>query len=147
MIFVGGNRVDGWPLTWPATQRSDLPLHLRPGWSGSSALECASSAGDVVGCRCIGRPDEPSICGRTASWPPLFLAVVLQPYLVELESSLVVGCFGAVLVSASPSRPSMNVVEGANGGDQVCQQTADLAEGEGNEAVLGFSAPSWRGRR
>lgn len=29
--------------------------------------------------------------------------LVLQPYLVEVKSSLVVGCFGAVLVSASPS--------------------------------------------
>lgn len=36
----------------------------------------------------------------------------------------------------------MYVVEGSDGGDQVCQQTADLAEGERNEAVVvGSGAP------
>lgn len=35
----------------------------------------------------------------------------------------------------------MDVDEGSDGGDQVCQQTADLAEGERDEAVVGFGAP------
>ena len=36
----------------------------------------------------------------------------------------------------------MDVVEGSGGGDQVCQETADLAEGERNETVLvEFGAP------
>ncbi|MEU4776456.1 hypothetical protein [Micromonospora sp. NPDC023633] len=35
----------------------------------------------------------------------------------------------------------MDVIERSGGGDQVCQQTSDLAEGERNEAVIGFSAP------
>lgn len=68
--------------------------------------------------------------------------LVLQPYLVELESLLVVGCIGAVLVSASAIVTIDGMVEGSYGGDQVCQQTSDLAERERNEAVLvGFNAP------
>ncbi|MEV6802051.1 hypothetical protein AB0M91_27425 [Micromonospora rifamycinica] len=35
----------------------------------------------------------------------------------------------------------MDVVERSDRGDQVCQETADLAEGEGDEAVIGFGAP------
>jgi len=46
------------------------------------------------------------------------------------------GGFGAALVSASPSWPSMDAVEGSGGGDQVCQQTSDLAERERNETLL-----------
>jgi hypothetical protein len=57
-------------------------------------------------------------------------------------SSLVVGLFGAVLVPPSPSWPSMGVFEGSGGGGQVCQETADLAEGEGDELfMIGFGVP------
>ncbi|WP_281186136.1 hypothetical protein [Micromonospora peucetia] len=42
----------------------------------------------------------------------------------------------------------MDVVEGSDDGDQVCQETSDLAEGEGYEAVIGFGAPFFlRGQR
>jgi hypothetical protein len=36
----------------------------------------------------------------------------------------------------------MYMVEGSGGGDQVCQQTANLAEGERDESVIGFGAPN-----
>lgn len=35
----------------------------------------------------------------------------------------------------------MCVVDGSVGGDQVCQETSDLAQGEGYEAVIGFGTP------
>ncbi|MGC4773614.1 hypothetical protein ACLQ25_32205, partial [Micromonospora sp. DT44] len=44
-----------------------------------------------------------ALAGRflSGSSPDRPLGLVLQPYLVKLESSLVVGFFGAVLVSSS----------------------------------------------
>lgn len=36
----------------------------------------------------------------------------------------------------------MYVVEGSGGGDQVCQETPDLAEGKGDEPfMIGFGVP------
>lgn len=35
----------------------------------------------------------------------------------------------------------MCVVDGSVGGDQVCQETSDLGQGEGYEAVIGFGTP------
>ena len=60
---------------------------------------------------------------------------------MKSKSSLVVGPPRAVLMSASPSWPPMDVVERSGVGDQVCQETADLGKGERNEAVIGFGAP------
>jgi hypothetical protein len=50
-------------------------------------------------------------------------------------SSLVVAGFGAVLVAAAPVGPGPGGGAGGRGGDQVCQETADLAEREADEAA------------
>ena len=50
-------------------------------------------------------------------------------------SSLVVACSGAVLVGAAPAGPGPRGCAAGDLGDQVCQETADLAEREADEAA------------
>jgi hypothetical protein len=50
-------------------------------------------------------------------------------------SSLVVAGFGAVLVASAPAGPGPDGGAAGDGGDQVCQETADLAEREADEAA------------
>jgi hypothetical protein len=50
-------------------------------------------------------------------------------------SSLVVAGFGAVLVASAPAGPGPDGGAAGTGGDQVCQETADLAEREADEAA------------
>jgi len=56
-------------------------------------------------------------------------------------SSLVVADSGAVLVASAPAGPGPGEVAIGYGGDQVCQETLDFAEGERDEpAVRAFGA-------
>lgn len=50
-------------------------------------------------------------------------------------SSLVVAGLGAVLVASAPAGPGPGGGAAGRGGDQVCQETADLAEREADEAA------------
>ena len=62
--------------------------------------------------------------------------LVLQQHFVVLGvSSLVVAGLGAVLVPSAPAGPGPGGGPARDGGDQVCQQTADLAEREADEAA------------
>ena len=62
--------------------------------------------------------------------------LILQQHFVVLDLfSLVVADFGAVLVTPAPTGPGPGGGAGGEGGDQVCQETADLAEREADEAA------------
>ncbi len=62
--------------------------------------------------------------------------LILQQHFVVLGLfSLVVAGFGAVLVAASPAGPGPGNCAAGLGGDQVCQETADLAECDADEAA------------
>ena len=62
--------------------------------------------------------------------------LVLQQYFViYCLSSLVVAGSGAVLVASSPVGPGPGGGAGGDGRDQVCQETADLAERDRDEAA------------
>ncbi|PKW14485.1 hypothetical protein A8926_2105 [Saccharopolyspora spinosa] len=63
-------------------------------------------------------------------------ALVLQPHFVVFGlSALVVGLSGAVLVTSAPVRPGPGHDTVGQGGDQVCQETLDLAQRDWDEAV------------
>jgi hypothetical protein len=63
-------------------------------------------------------------------------ALILQQHFVIFgASSLVVGLFGAVLVAPSPVGPGPGHGALGNGGDQVCQETLDLAKRDWDEAA------------
>jgi hypothetical protein len=67
---------------------------------------------------------------------PRLGSVVLQQHFVVIGlSSLVVADFGALLVAAAPAGPGPYDAAAGNGGDQVCQETADLAERDRDEAA------------
>jgi hypothetical protein len=71
------------------------------------------------------------ICVGVAVW-----GLVLQQYFViDFLSSLVVAGFGAVLVASSPGGPGPGGGAGRDVGDQVCQETADLAECDRDKAA------------
>ena len=62
--------------------------------------------------------------------------LVLQQYFVmHCLSSLVVAGSGAVLVASSPVGPRPGGSTGGDGRGQVCQETADLAERDRDEAA------------
>ena len=58
-----------------------------------------------------------------------------QHFVVIRLSSLVVAGSGAVLVGAAPLGPGPDDGAGGDGRDQVCQETADLAERDRDEAA------------
>jgi len=58
-----------------------------------------------------------------------------QHFVVMGLSSLVVAGSGAVLVGAAPLGPGPDDGAGGDGRDQVCQETADLAERDRDEAA------------
>jgi hypothetical protein len=77
--------------------------------------------------------DQPAIADLVQS---VLGQLVLQPHFVVFGlSSLVVAGAGAVLVAAAPAGPGPGECPVGQGVGQVCQQTADFAEGERNEAV------------
>ena len=51
-------------------------------------------------------------------------------------SSLVVACYGAVLVASAPVGPGPGCAAARGGGDQVCQETSDLAVRDWDEAAV-----------
>ena len=62
--------------------------------------------------------------------------LVLQQYFVIYGlSSLVVAGSGAVLVVSSPVGPGPGVGTAGDAGGQVCQETADLADRDRDEAA------------
>ena len=61
--------------------------------------------------------------------------VLQQHFVVFGLSSLVVAGSGAVLVASAPAGPGPGGGPAGQGGDQVCQETADLAEREVDEAA------------
>jgi hypothetical protein len=64
------------------------------------------------------------------------MALVLQQHFVVISlSSLVVAGSGALLVTSAPAGPVPGDSAAGPGGDQVCQETADLAEREVDEAA------------
>lgn len=75
-----------------------------------------------------------SSCGRlecSESMPR-----VLQPHFVVIcLSALVVGLLGAVLVASPPVGPGPGHDAVERGGDQVCQETLDLAQRDWDEAA------------
>ncbi len=77
--------------------------------------------------------------------------LVLQQHFVVLGLfSLVVAGFGAVLVASAPEGPGPGNGAADGGGDQVCQETADLAERDADEAAaraFGALAASSAGSR
>jgi hypothetical protein len=63
-------------------------------------------------------------------------ALVRQQHFVVFGlSSLVMAGSGAVLVGSAPLGPGPDDGAGGGGGDQVCQETADLAERDRDEAA------------
>ena len=58
-----------------------------------------------------------------------------QHFVISGLSSLVVACSGAVLVGAAPAGPVPRGCAAGDLGDQVCQETADLAERDADEAA------------
>jgi hypothetical protein len=58
-----------------------------------------------------------------------------QHFVVICLSSLVVAYAGAVLVVSSPGGPGPGGSTAGDLGDQVCQETADLAERDRDEAA------------
>jgi hypothetical protein len=65
-------------------------------------------------------------------FPPL---VRQQHFVVIALSSLVVAGSGAVLVGAAPAGPGPYGGAAGDAGGQVCQETADLAERDRDEAA------------
>ena len=63
------------------------------------------------------------------------LLVLQQQIVIYCLSSLVVAGSGAVLVGAAPAGPGPYGGAGGDGGGQVCQETADLAERDRDEAA------------
>ena len=66
---------------------------------------------------------------------PITPLVLQQHFVVFDSSSLVVAGFSAVLVVPAPAGPGPGGSPAGNGGDQVCQETADLAERDWDEAA------------
>jgi hypothetical protein len=83
------------------------------------------------------RPAGASCIARNRlGWIRAILPLVLQQHFVVLGlSSLVVAGFGAVLVPTAPAGPGPGGGPARDAGDQVCQETADLAEREADEAA------------
>ena len=77
------------------------------------------------------------------------VCLVLQQHFVVLGlSSLVMAGFGSVLVAAAPGRPGPGGGAVGDGGDQVCQETADLAERDRDEAAARAGpVPGWPGQQ
>lgn len=113
------------------TSRASIRLFAavaRPGESSSpsGSWRCAS--------------EKPGPFGNSTSSSPLSVAVrrwlVLQPHFVVFGlSSLVVAGFRAVLVAPAPVGPGPLAAAVVAGGDQVCQETLDLAKCERYEAA------------
>jgi len=61
--------------------------------------------------------------------------VLQQHFVVLCRSSLVVAGSGAVLMEAAPAGPGPGRGAAGDGGDQVCQETTDLAERDRDEAA------------
>ena len=61
--------------------------------------------------------------------------VLQQHFVVFGLSSLVVADFGAMLVAPAPGGPGQGRVAGGTLGGQVCQETADLADRDRDEAA------------
>ncbi len=66
----------------------------------------------------------------------MLASLLLQPHFVIIGSfSLVVAGFGAVLVASASAGPGPSGPAAGDGGDQVCQETSDLAERDWDEAA------------
>jgi len=80
--------------------------------------------------------DAPSIQQSLPGGLGLNTDLVQQQHFVVISSpSLVVTDPGPVLVASSPARPGPCGGAAGDGGGQVCQETADLAERDRDEAA------------
>jgi hypothetical protein len=111
----------------------EAPTQVRLGHLGSADFESCPEFCD----------EEARVTDGTAVYPSARrwavrgeASLVLQQHFVVIRlSSLVVAGFSAVLVAAAPAGPGPGGRVAGRGGDQVCQETADLAERAADEAA------------